>query len=77
MGKNARKFYYPMRQAIESILPLVDEFVVALGDSDEDDTTRAEIWKPSEVQKLGLSIRFGTLRSTPAEWSMLTRPTLP
>ena len=33
MGKNALKLYYPMRQAIESILPRVDEFVVALGDS--------------------------------------------
>ena len=43
MGKNAHKLYYPMRPAIESILPLVDEFVVALGDSDEDDSTRAEI----------------------------------
>ncbi len=43
MGKNALKLYYPMRQSIESILPLVDEFVVVLGDSDEDDTTRAEI----------------------------------
>jgi hypothetical protein len=43
MGKNAHKLYYPMRPAIESILPLLDEFVVALGDSDEDDTTRAEI----------------------------------
>ena len=43
MGKNALKLYYPMRQAIESILPLVDEFVVALGDSDEDDISRDEI----------------------------------
>jgi hypothetical protein len=43
MGKNALKLYYPMRQSLESILPLVDEFVVALGDSDEDDITRAEI----------------------------------
>lgn len=43
MGKNALKLYYPMRQSVESILPLVDEFVVALGDSDEDDITRAEI----------------------------------
>jgi hypothetical protein len=43
MGKNAHKLYYPMRPAVESILPLVDEFVVALGDSDEDDTTRKEI----------------------------------
>jgi len=43
MGKNALKLYYPMRQAVESILPLVDEFVVALGDSDEDDVSRTEI----------------------------------
>jgi hypothetical protein len=43
MGKNALKLYYPMRHSVESILPLVDEFVVALGDSDEDDITRAEI----------------------------------
>lgn len=43
MGKNALKLYYPMRQSVESILPLVDEFVVALGDSDEDDHSRAEI----------------------------------
>lgn len=43
MGKNAHKLYYPMRHAVESILPLVDEFVVALGDSDADDTTREEI----------------------------------
>ena len=43
MGRNALKLYYPMRQSVESILPLVDEFVVVLGDSDEDDTTRNEI----------------------------------
>ncbi len=43
MGKNALKLYYPIRQAVESILPIVDEFVVALGDSDEDDNTRREI----------------------------------
>jgi hypothetical protein len=43
MGKNALKLYYPMRKSVESILPLVDEFVVALGDSDEDDITRTEI----------------------------------
>lgn len=39
MGKNVSKLYYPIREAIESVLPIVDEFVVALGDSDEDDNT--------------------------------------
>lgn len=43
MGRNALKLYYPMRQSVESILPLVEEFVVVLGDSDPDDTTRKEI----------------------------------
>ncbi len=45
MGKNVSKLYYPMRQSIESILPIVDEFIVALGDSDEDDTILEEIEK--------------------------------
>lgn len=43
MGKNALKLYYPMKEAVLSILPVVDEFIVALGDSDEDDKTREEI----------------------------------
>ena len=43
MAKNATKLYYPWKQAIESILPIVDEFVVALGNSDPDDTSRQEI----------------------------------
>jgi hypothetical protein len=43
MGKNARKLYYPMKQAVMSILPIVDEFIVVLGDSDADDVTRNEI----------------------------------
>lgn len=43
MGKNALKLYYPMKQSIMSILPIVDEFIVVLGDSDSDDRTRDEI----------------------------------
>ena len=43
MGKNAGKLYYPMKQTVLSILPIVDEFVIALGDSDPDDNTREEI----------------------------------
>lgn len=43
MGKNARKLYYPVKQSVMSILPVVDEFVIALGDSDEDDVTREEL----------------------------------
>ncbi|KPK85445.1 MAG: hypothetical protein AMS27_07295 [Bacteroides sp. SM23_62_1] len=43
MAKNVAKLYYPVKQAILSILPVVDEFVVALGDCDSDDRTRQEI----------------------------------
>ncbi len=43
MGKNAQKLYYPMKQSVMSILPIVDEFIVALGDSDADDKTKEEI----------------------------------
>lgn len=37
MAKNADKLYYPIKESIESILPIVDEFVVAIGDNDADD----------------------------------------
>jgi len=40
MVKNADKLFYPIQQSIRSILPIVDEFVVAVGDCDEDDRTR-------------------------------------
>ena len=43
MCKNASKLYYPIKASIESILPIVDEFIVALGDCDEDDDTLAQI----------------------------------
>lgn len=40
MAKNASKLYYPWREAIMSILPIVDEFIVALGECDKDDNSR-------------------------------------
>ncbi len=36
MVRNAVKLYFPIKESIQSILPLVDEFVVALGNSDDD-----------------------------------------
>ncbi|MEM6263509.1 MAG: hypothetical protein AAGI38_13435 [Bacteroidota bacterium] len=39
-GKNVTKLYYPVKEAVMSILPIVDEFVFALGAGDEDDDTR-------------------------------------
>ena len=40
MVKNAAKLYYPIKQSIMSVLPIVDEFIVALGDCDPDDKTK-------------------------------------
>lgn len=37
--RNADKLYYPIKQCIESALPLVDEFIVLIGDCDSDDRT--------------------------------------
>lgn len=41
--RNGVKLYYPIKEAIQSILPICDEFIVAVGKSDDDDTTRDEI----------------------------------
>lgn len=40
MAKNADSLYYPIKQAVESILPIVDEFVIAIGDCKTGDKTR-------------------------------------
>jgi len=40
MAKNATKLHYPIKEVILSILPLVDEFVMAIGKGDEGDKTR-------------------------------------
>ncbi|HHW58730.1 MAG: hypothetical protein WBL11_07720 [Bacteroidales bacterium] len=36
--KNANKLYYPIKQSILSILPIVDEFIVNISDCDDDKT---------------------------------------
>jgi len=41
--KNATKLYYPVKASIECLLPLVDEFIIVLGDCDENDDTEQEI----------------------------------
>ncbi len=43
MGRNTTKLYYPVKESVASILPLVDEFIFALGKGDEDDRTREEL----------------------------------
>jgi hypothetical protein len=41
--RNGVKLYYPVAESIRSVLPVCDEFVVAVGRGDEDDTTREAI----------------------------------
>lgn len=38
--RNGEKLYYPTVEAIKSILPICDEFVIAVGKGDEDDNSR-------------------------------------
>ncbi len=56
--KNANKLFIPAREAIASVLPVVDEFVVALGKGDADDTTEADI----------LSLNSDKIRIIPTRW---------
>ena len=41
--RNGTKLYYPVAESIKSILPIVDEFIIAVGKGDDDDNTRSEI----------------------------------
>lgn len=49
--KNGDKLYIPTKEAITSILPICDEFVIALGDCDDDDKTE-EIIKSINSPKI-------------------------
>ncbi len=43
MVRNATRFYFPIKESIQSILPIVDEFVVALGRGYPGDKTEEDI----------------------------------
>jgi len=49
--KNAENLYIPVKPSIESVLPIVDEFIVLVGDNDENDGTE-EILKSIDSPKL-------------------------
>jgi hypothetical protein len=51
MVRNAEKYYFPIRESILSVLSLVDEFIVALGNCDADDKT-LEIIKSISSEKI-------------------------
>ncbi len=64
LARNATKLYYPVKESIQSILPLVDEFVVALGNCDEGDATLQEIQ----------SLRSDKIRIVPTVWDLKKYP---
>ncbi|MCB0747493.1 MAG: hypothetical protein KDC90_08515, partial [Ignavibacteriae bacterium] len=43
--RNGVSLYYPIVESIKSILPIVDEFIIAVGQSKEGDDTREKIAK--------------------------------
>jgi peptidoglycan/xylan/chitin deacetylase (PgdA/CDA1 family) len=43
IGRNASKLYFPIVESVRSVLPIVDEFVVALDRGDRDDDTEARL----------------------------------
>jgi glycosyltransferase involved in cell wall biosynthesis len=55
--RNAEKFGYPFVQSIRSILPIVDEFVIALGPSDD------------ETEKLLRAVNDPKIRIIPTVWN--------
>jgi len=56
--RNGSKLYYPVKESIQSMLPLCDEIVVAVGKGDPDDTSREDI----------LSIGSDKIRIIDTEW---------
>jgi hypothetical protein len=64
MAKNADKLYYPLKQAIESVLPIVDEFVVAIGKGDANDRTR----------ELVASTKSDKVKIIDTEWDIVKYP---
>ncbi len=64
MGRNVIKLYYPIKESILSILPICDEFIVALGKGDADDKTREEI----------LSIESDKIKIIDTEWDITKYP---
>jgi len=64
MVRNGEKLYYPVVEMIKSILPIVDEFIIAIGKGDEDDNTR----------KLVVAIGDPKIKIIDTEWDIKKYP---
>ena len=54
--RNAIKFDYPIVEAITSILPVCDEFVVAIGNSDDETESLIQSIGSSKIRIINLRI---------------------
>ena len=50
IARNALKFHYPILESIRSILPVCDEFVVNVGDSDDETLTLIKSLKSQKIR---------------------------
>lgn len=48
--KNAIKFAYPIKESVYSLLPLVDEYVIVAGDSDDGTTELIRSWNEPKIK---------------------------
>lgn len=62
--RNTSSLYYPFVESIRSVLPIVDEFVVALGKGDDDDKTETDL----------MAIGPEKLKIIPTEWDVSQYP---
>lgn len=60
--RNTDKLYYPLRESIQSILPIVDEMVIALGEGDADDAT----------QEMVRGLNSEKIKIIPTQWNLET-----
>lgn len=60
--RNTAGLYYPFRESILSVLPIVDEFVVALGQGDDGDATEAMLLEMQEPKIAILKTEWDTSR---------------
>lgn len=62
--RNATKLYIPVKESVESILPICDEFVIAVGKGEEQDQTMKEI----------LAINSEKIKIIETEWDVEKYP---
>lgn len=62
MVRNADKLYFPIKESILSILPIVDEYIIALGKGDADDKTE-EIIRSIDSEKIKIYPRVWSEKS--------------